>query len=71
MLDFASIKINEAKPLRLNLAMQQLHSASISRKGIHPPLARSFSGMAGVTAFGGPRLMIFLAVVARRIFIAR
>ena len=63
LLDLACVKINKPKPRRLSLIMFRLQSTNVSITGIHPPAATRFSDVAGVAAFGRPRLMIFLTVV--------
>jgi hypothetical protein len=63
IVDLPGIKINEAKPRRLSLMTQRVHSMRVGGTRMHPSATR-FSGGADVTAFGGPGLVIFLTVVA-------
>jgi hypothetical protein len=63
IVDLPGIKIKEAKPRRLSLMTQRVHSMRDGGTRMHPSATR-FSGGADVTAFGGPGLVIFLTVVA-------
>jgi hypothetical protein len=58
IVDLPGIKINEAKPRRLSLMTQRVHSMRVGGTRMHPS-ATGFSGGADVTAFGGPGLVIF------------
>ena len=63
LLDLACLKINKSKPRRLVLIICRLQSTNVGSIGIHPPAATRFTDVAGVAAFGGPGLVIFLTVV--------
>src|SRR5215203_550723 len=63
IVDLPGIKINEAKPRRLSLMTQRVHSMKVGGTRMHPS-ATGFIGGADLTAFGGPGLVIFLTVVA-------
>jgi len=62
LLDFACLKINKSEPWRLVLIVCRLESTNVGSIGIHPPAASRFTDVSAVAAFGGPGLVIFLAV---------
>jgi PEP-utilising enzyme, PEP-binding domain len=63
LLDFACVKINEARPRRLILIMCRPQSINVSLIGIHPSTATRLSDVAAAAAAGRPRLMISLTKV--------
>ena len=65
LLDLASLKINKSKPRRLVLIICRLQSTNVGSIGIHPPATSRFTDVTAVAAFGGPRLVIFLALVSQ------